>query len=81
MKIKHHNIIITVKFTFSYQTIIVELYFINGHSSMYGETGKGRKKKKGKENRKHKNGIIKVKEREEKMHWGVKRKRILSNNT
>lgn len=79
MKIKHHNIIITVKFTFSYQTIIVELYFINGHSSMYGETEKERKK--GKENRKHKKGIIKVKEREEKMHWGVKRKRILSNNT
>lgn len=45
MKIKHHNIIITVKFTFSYRTIIVELYFINGHSSIYGETGKGRKKK------------------------------------
>lgn len=41
----------------------------------------GREEKKGKENRKHKKGIIKVKEREENIHWGVKKKRILSNNT
>lgn len=41
----------------------------------------GKEEKKRKKNRKHKKGIIKVKEREEKMHWGVKRKRILSNNT